>query len=65
MKIYLKKGNKKMYQVYFDDEVKGEITEDFETFTEAADFYNDYADTETCTGGGLWDKSTGEVIWEF
>ena len=54
-----------MYQVYFDDEVKGEITEDFETFTEAADFYNDYADTETCTGGGLWDKATGEVIWEF
>lgn len=54
-----------MYQVYFDDEVKGEITKDFETFTEAADFYNDYAGTETCVSGGLWDKSTGEVIWEF
>lgn len=54
-----------MYQVIFDDEVQGEITENFETFEEAAEFWQEYADTETCRAGQLWDMSNGEVIWRF
>ena len=54
-----------MYQIIFDDEVQGKITEDFETFEEAAEFWQDYADTPTCAAGQLWDKSNGELIWQF
>ena len=54
-----------MYQVIFDDEIHGEITENFDTFDEAAEYWQEYADTETCRHGQLWDKSNGEVIWRF
>lgn len=54
-----------MYQVIFDDEAHGEITETFATFDEAAEFWQDYADTPTCHAGQLWDMSNGEVIWRF
>lgn len=61
----IKKGATKVYQIIFDDEVQGKITEDFETFEEAAEFWQDYADTPTCAAGQLWDKSNGELIWQF
>ena len=54
-----------MYQVIFDDEIHGEITEDFDNYDAAMEYWQMYADTPSCTAGQLWDKSNGEVIWEF
>lgn len=54
-----------MYQIIFDDEAYGEITENFETFDEAAEYWQEYADTPTCRRGQLWDMANGEVIWRF
>ena len=54
-----------MYQVIFDDEVHGETTQNFETFQEAFDYWQDYAETPTCIHGQLWDMENGEVFWEF
>ena len=54
-----------MYEVIFEDKVHGAIDEKFDTFAEAMDFWNDYADTSSCTAGELSDTETGEVIWTF
>ena len=47
------------------DEIQGVITEDFSTFDEAAEYWQDYADTPTCTSGYLMDLDNKEIIWEF
>jgi len=54
-----------MYRVTFIDSVHGEIDEEFDDFQNAADFWQDYADTPTCEMGRLTDLETGEVIWDF
>ena len=54
-----------MYEVIFDDSIHGEMTEEFTDFDTAAEYWNSYADTETCTAGELVDRTNGEVIWSF
>lgn len=54
-----------MYEVIFDDSVHGEISETFENWDSAAEYWQSYADTESCVAGELVDRSTGEVIWQF
>ena len=54
-----------MYKVIFDDAAHGEVTEQFDSFDEAAEFWQNYADTETCEAGELIDRTTGEIIWSF
>ena len=53
------------YSVSFTDEVHGVITEDFSTFDEAAEYWQNYADTPTCISGYLIDLDNKEIIWEF
>ena len=54
-----------MYEVIFDDSIHGEIDEKFEDWDSAAEFWQSYADTESCVAGELSDCETGEVIWSF
>jgi len=54
-----------MYEVIFTDKEHGVNVESFETFDEAAEYWNDYADASTCMAGELLDRSNGEVIWRF
>jgi hypothetical protein len=56
-----------MYQVTFTDFEYYMIdhSEEFNTFEAAAEYWQDYADTETCVAGKLEDLETGEIIWEF
>lgn len=54
-----------MYRIIFNDSVHGMTTEMFDTFDSAAEYWNEYADTETCESGILCDLSNDEIIWEF
>lgn len=54
-----------MYFVIFNDEVQGMSNESFETFEEAAEYWQQYADTPTCVGGVLFDAEASETIWSF
>jgi hypothetical protein len=54
-----------MYEVIFTDKEHGVNVESFNTFDEAAEYWNDYADAPTCMAGELLDRSNGEVIWRF
>ena len=53
------------YRVSFTDEIHGVTTEDFTTFDDAAEYWQDYADTPTCVSGCLIDLENDEVIWSF
>ena len=52
-----------MYRVMFNDSVHGTQCEEFEEFEMAAEYWNEYADTPTCTAGSLTDleKSSGSL----
>jgi len=54
-----------MYSVTFIDTIHGTFQEQFDTFDAAAEFWQEYADTETCVSGWLIDMKNGEVIWDF
>lgn len=54
-----------MIFVLFIDTVHGTHEEGFDSFDEAMEFWNDFADSETCVKGVMWDDETGDVIWEF
>lgn len=54
-----------MYFVIFNDEVQGMTSECFDSFDEAVEYWNEYADTPTCKAGSLFDSETSEVIWSF
>lgn len=54
-----------MYVVIFNDEVHGMSAQYFKTFEEAAEYWQEFADTETCIGGKLYDCDESEMIWEF
>lgn len=54
-----------MFRVIFDDEVHGISTEEFNTFDEAMEYWNSYADTPTCVHGELIDLNNNEMIWSF
>lgn len=63
--ITINERGTKMYRVVFVDEVHGENCEEFNSFDEAVEYWNSYADTETCIEGELIDLEDGEVIWSF
>jgi len=54
-----------MYNVRFVDTAHGEIEENFDSYDAAMEYWNDYADTETCVAGRLIDLNNGEIIWQF
>lgn len=54
-----------MIIVEFFDNVHEHVDEEFSTFAEAQEFWDAYADSETCYSGVMWDADTGEIIWEF
>lgn len=54
-----------MFDVTFIDNAHGIQEIGFETFDEAAEYWQDYADTPTCVYGELVDSDNGEVIWHF
>ena len=54
-----------MYNVRFVDTVHGENEENFDTYEAAMEYWNDYADAETCVAGWMTDLNNGEVIWQF
>ena len=53
------------YFVLFNDEAQGANVEWFETFEEAVEYWDAYADTPTCTGGLLFDVEESDVVWKF
>lgn len=53
------------YQVIFEDSIHHTQINHFETFAEAQEYWDDYADVETCTAGEMLDLDNDEVIWEF
>lgn len=54
-----------MYNVRFVDTAHGEMEENFDSYDAAMEYWNDYADTETCVAGQLIDLENGEIIWQF
>jgi hypothetical protein len=54
-----------MFRVVFTDSVLGEEQHDFETFADASEYWEQYADTPTCVEGELIDLTNGETIWAF
>ena len=54
-----------MYNVRFTDSVHGETEENFETYDEAMEYWNSYADVDTCVAGTLMDLDNCEIIWNF
>lgn len=53
------------FQVIFDDKYHMVYINHFETFAEAQEYWDDYADVETCVAGEMIDLDNGETIWEF
>ena len=53
------------FQVIFCDEVHDTQIAQFESFDEAVEYWNMYADTPTCFAGELKDLENDEIIWEF
>ena len=54
-----------MFEIRFKDSVHGEQVERFETFAQATEYWEDFADTPTCISGELIDLDNGEIIWAF
>lgn len=53
------------YQVVFDDNAHGIHFNHFETFDEAQEYWDDYADAETCVAGEMIYLDDEETIWHF
>lgn len=53
------------FQVIFSDSVHGSQVAQFDTFDDAAEYWQTYADVDTCLAGELKDLDNGEIIWEF
>ena len=54
-----------MYYVRFTDSIHGETEEYFKTYDDAMEYWNNYADTESCVSGVLMDLDNCEIIWNF
>ena len=52
-----------MFTVTFIDKNHGGSSEAFNSFDEAQEYWDNYADTDTCIYGRLEDENG--VIWEF
>lgn len=53
------------FMVIFDDNNHDVHVNHFETFMEAQEYWDDYADVPTCIAGEMIDLDTEETIWEF
>jgi len=53
------------FQIIFIDSVHGTQIIHFDTFEDAAEFWDQYADTPTCIAGELRDLTTDEIVWGF
>jgi hypothetical protein len=53
------------FKVTFNDKYYGLHVTHFETFPEAQEYWDDYANTETCVAGVMVDVENGEIIWAF
>lgn len=53
------------FQVIFCDSVHGTQITQFDTFDDAAEYWQTYADVDTCYAGWLEDLENNEIIWEF
>lgn len=53
------------FQVIFCDEAHDTQIAHFDTFKDAMEYWNDYADTPTCFAGEIKDLLTGEIIYDF
>ncbi len=63
-----KKGvqqNTMKFQIIFCDTIHDNQIAQFDTFEEAAEYWEMYADTPTCFAGELKDLENDEIIWEF
>ena len=54
-----------MYEVKFFDSNLGEQVERFESYVEAQEYWQEYADADTCLAGKMTDLENNEVIWDF
>jgi hypothetical protein len=54
-----------MYNVRFIDTIHGEFEENFESYDDAMEYWNSYADTESCVAGVMTDLNNSEIIWQF
>lgn len=53
------------FQVIFKDSAHGIQINHFDEYSDAQEFWDFYADAETCEAGELIDLDDGEIIWEF
>lgn len=53
------------FQVIFEDELHGIHINHFEDFAEAQEYWDFYADLETCRAGEMLDLDDDEIIWRF
>ena len=54
-----------MYNVRFYDSAMGNVEENFDSYEAAQEYWDSYADTETCLFGRMIDLDNGEIIWQF
>ena len=53
------------FQIIFEDMVHGLQITHFDTYTDAQDYWDAYADVTTCVAGEMIDLDDGEIIWNF
>lgn len=53
------------FQVIFEDSTYGIHINHFDSFDEAQEFWDFYADAPTCEAGEMIDLDDGEIIWDF
>jgi len=54
-----------MYQIIFKDSIHGEQITHFDSFDDALEYWDFYADVDTCIAGELKDLDNEEIIWGF
>lgn len=54
-----------MFVVLFKDKYLGMSIEHFDNFNDAVEYWNEYADAETCERGLMLDFDNAEIIWKF
>ena len=53
------------FQIIFEDSVHGTQVAHFDSFIEAMEYWNEYADTETCVAGEFKTLHSDGIICEF
>ena len=54
-----------MFIVIFKDKFHGLSIENFDNFDDAVEYWNDYAETDSCEHGLFIDFDSAEIIWKF